>query len=97
MPSYKLSKKAFDDLIEIGKYTSKTWGISKRNAYLKQIDNCFTQLSDNPNVGSKCDYIAEGYRKFPQGSHMIYYKAKPKEDIEIIRILHKSMDVDSKF
>ena len=97
MPSCRLSKKAVADLVEIGKYTTEIWGKSQRDTYLKQIDECFTQLSENPNLGLKCDYIREGYRKFPQASHMIYYRLNSKNVIEIIRILHKSMDADSKF
>ncbi len=97
MSSYKLSKKAVEDLIAIGRYTMKIWGVSQRNIYLKKIDDCFIQLSENPNLGFKCDDIVKGYRKFPQGSHMIYYKLSTKDVVEIIRILHKSMDVDSRF
>jgi len=96
MSSYRLTKTAIADLVEIGRYTTKVWGRLQRNAYLKQIDDCFTQLSENPNLGFNCDYIAKGYRKFPQGSHLIFYKTSPAESIEIIRILHKSMDIDSK-
>ena len=97
MPSFRLSNKAVEDLIEIGKYTQEAWGVSQRNIYLKQLDDCFSNLSENPNLGFKCDYIAKGYRKFPQLSHMIYYKIAPGAVVEIIRILHKSMDADSKF
>ncbi len=97
MSSYKLSRKAVEDLIAIGRYTMKTWGKSQRNIYLKKIDDCFIQLSENPTLGFKCDHIAKGYRKFPQGSHVIFYKLSTKGVVEIIRILHKSMDIDSKF
>jgi len=97
MHSYRLSKKAFSDLIKIGKYTTKLWGKAQRDAYLKQISDCFTKLSENPNLGLKCDYVRKGYKKFPQGSHMIYYRLNSEKVIEIIRILHKSMDVNSKF
>jgi toxin ParE1/3/4 len=33
-----------------------------------------------------------GYRKFPEGSHIIFYKPGTTSVIEVIRILHKSMD-----
>ncbi len=74
MASFKITKKALDDLINLGKFTQNKWGISQRNVYLKQLDECFGKLSENPNIGTKCDYIKEGYFKFPQGSHMIFYK-----------------------
>ncbi|HAS8147395.1 type II toxin-antitoxin system RelE/ParE family toxin, partial [Vibrio vulnificus] len=37
------------------------------------------------------------YRKFPQGSHVIFYRQIGSQNIEIIRILHKSMDVNPIF
>lgn len=95
MSSYKVTKKAQADLIEIGRFTAKKWGVSQRNRYLKQLDNCFSQLSENPNLGIVCDFIANDYRKFPQGSHIVFYKQDSKGLVEIIRVLHKSMDVDS--
>ena len=95
MPNYRLSRKALSDLVEIGRYTERKWSVNQRNTYLKQIDNCFAELSDNPNLGVKCDYIKKGYRKFPQGSHIIFYRLNSDNILEIIRVLHKSMDVES--
>ncbi len=95
MPSYKLSRKALSDLLEIGRYTTRKWSIKQRNVYLKQIDDCFTELSENPNLGIKCDYIKKGYRKFPQGSHLIFYRLSSAGIVEIIRVLHKSMGIES--
>jgi toxin ParE1/3/4 len=97
MPTYKVTRKAQADLIEIGRYTTKEWGVTQRNTYLKELDNCFSQITENPELGMACDYIANGYRKFPQGSHLIFYKQNTKNIIEIIRVLHKSVDVVAKF
>lgn len=96
MPSFKVTRKAQVDLIAIGRYTEKEWGVSQRNHYLKQLDDCFFQLAANPELGSACDFILEGYRKFPQGNHLIFYKPVSDSIVEIIRVLHKSMDVESK-
>ena len=90
-----MSKKAKADLLGIGGITVKKWGVAKRNIYLKQFDKCFTQLSENPGLGVVCDYIKDGYRKFPQGSHLIFYKLSSSNVVEIIRILHQSMDEES--
>ena len=97
MPTYKVSRKARDDLLEIGRFTQKDWGTIKRNSYLKQLDDCFKQISENPELGINVEFIAHGYRKFPQGSHLIFYKLNDTDIVEIIRVLHKSMDVESKF
>lgn len=48
-----------------------------------------------PELGLSCDYIKEGYSKYPQSSHVIYYKQRKVDQILIVRILHKSMDVNS--
>ena len=50
-------------------------------------------MSENPDIGKGCDEIKDGYRKFPQGSHVIFYKQTDNQEILIVRILHKSMDV----
>jgi toxin ParE1/3/4 len=91
MPSFKLSAKAKIDLKKIAFFTEKRWGRVQRNAYLLQFDQCFHQLADNPAMGTTCDKVRTGYRQFPQGSHLIFYKISDKDIIEIIRILHKNM------
>ncbi|PIQ33283.1 MAG: plasmid stabilization protein ParE [Zetaproteobacteria bacterium CG02_land_8_20_14_3_00_50_9] len=97
MSAYKVTLKAQDDLISIGRHTQKEWGVAQRNFYLKQLDNCFSQIADNPALGMGCDLVATGYRKFPQASHIIFYKQNAKGTVEIIRVLHKSMDIESMF
>ena len=95
MNKFVLSSKAKTDLIKIAKFTQITWGLSQRNDYLKVLDNTFNLLADDPDLGINCDYIREGYSKYPQASHVIYYKENKNNQIFIVRILHKSMDVNS--
>jgi len=52
-------------------------------------------LAKSPELGKSCDDIMPDYRKFPQGSHIVFYKDGSSSKIEVIRILHKSMDVDT--
>lgn len=96
MTTFKLARKAYSDLVAIGRFTEKEWGKAQRNNYLKQIDECFSQIANNPDVGTSCDFIRTGYRKFPQANHLIFYRQDQDGIIEIIRVLHKSMDVESK-
>jgi len=97
MKPFALTVEAKEDLRKIAKYTEKRWGRDQRNFYTKQFDDGFHFLAETPSVGKKCDYIKVGYRKFPQGSHIIFYREGTKSKIKIIRILHKNMDVESKF
>ena len=91
MNLFEISRKAKSDLCSIAIFTEKQWGKAQRNLYIKQFDDIFHLLADNPDLGIQCNYIRSGYRKFPQGSHIIFYK-KSKSRILIIRILHKAMD-----
>tara|TARA_R110001583_G_scaffold19176_1_gene75405 strand:+ start:39577 stop:39870 length:294 start_codon:yes stop_codon:yes gene_type:complete len=94
MNKFVLSAKAKSDLIKIAKYTQLTWGQAQRNNYLKLLDNSFQLLADEPELGINCNYIREGCSKYPQSSHVIYYKAHKADQILIVRILHKSIDVN---
>ena len=93
MHKFALSAKAKSDLIKIAKYTQLTWGQAQRNSYLKILDSSLQLLADDPKIGINCDYIREGYSKYPQANHVIYYKVHKENQILIVRILHKSMDV----
>lgn len=53
-------------------------------------------IAHNPNIGTQCDDIKPGYRKFPKSDHIIFYRFSGTGGIEIVRILHKRMDVRSK-
>ena len=96
MKGFELTNEAKQDLRKIAIYTQRQWGREKRYLYIKQFDDEFYFLAESPSIGKKCDHIKTGYRKFPQGSHIIFYRESEKNNILIIRILHKNMDVESK-
>ena len=95
MSSFDLTKAARQDLKSIAKFTQERWGVRQRNTYLKEIDQVFRALAKNPVMGRACDEVREGYRKFPHGSHVIYYSEIESDPLLIVRILHVTMDVDS--
>lgn len=97
MTPFRLSAKAREDLKNIAMYTQKRWGRAQRNIYLQQFDDTFHVLASSPELGTNCDFIKRGYLKFPQGSHVIFYRNGPDSTIEIIRILHERMDVTLNF
>ncbi|MET0123844.1 MAG: type II toxin-antitoxin system RelE/ParE family toxin [Candidatus Thiodiazotropha sp. 6PLUC9] len=39
----------------IAVFSQKRWAKDQRNKYLKQLDDSFNQLAENPNLGSACD------------------------------------------
>ncbi|WP_158174780.1 type II toxin-antitoxin system RelE/ParE family toxin [Grimontia hollisae] len=97
MKPFNLTVAAKTDLRGIALFTQRRWGKEQRNVYLKQFDDSFWLLAENPDIGKSCDEIREGYRKFSQGSHVIFYLQTGRQQIRVIRILHKSMDVNPIF
>jgi toxin ParE1/3/4 len=49
-----------------------------------------------PSLGRACDDIRPGYRRYAEGSHIIFYR-EVRSDIEIVRVLHGRMDPDRHF
>jgi toxin ParE1/3/4 len=96
MKPFVLTNAAKSDLKKVAKYTQEKWGKNQRNFYIKQFDDTFHMLADTPLAGRSCDNIRASYKKFPIGSHIIFYIEAESSKIKIIRILHKRMDVELK-
>ena len=95
MSRFDLTRSAQADLKSIARFTQERWGIRQRNTYLKEIDQVFRTIAKNPMMGHECDEVREGYRKFPHGGHIIYYKQSGDDLLLVVRILHVAMDVDA--
>jgi toxin ParE1/3/4 len=50
MATFRLTRKAREDLKSIARYTQKTWGVAQRNKYLTQLDERFAVLADAPTL-----------------------------------------------
>jgi len=87
---FRLTQRAQDDLLQIGRYTQQHWGVSQRNQYLLSFDTCFRRIAENPSCGRASDDIRSGYRQLPLGSHVIFYHQVSDGWIDVVRILHKN-------
>jgi toxin ParE1/3/4 len=97
MPAFTLSNMAKADLKGIAKFTQNRWGHDQRNLYLQMLDISFQQLAVNPLKGKDCSEIRIGYRKLNTGSHVIFYRQTHIDMIEIVRVLHGHMDIETHF
>jgi toxin ParE1/3/4 len=91
---YILTKEAESDLEKIWIYTFENWSIEQADRYLNLLLNEFDYLCIKPNSGIDLGKIRKDYWRTKVNSHFIFYKIK-RNEIEIIRILHEMMDVDS--
>jgi toxin ParE1/3/4 len=92
-----LTKLARLDLKSIAKYTEKEHGKDQRNKYLKKIDKIFSLIVENPNLGTSCFHIRDGYYKYPIGKHIIFYRKITESNIEVVRVLHNRVYIETKF
>jgi len=93
---FRLSEAADSDLRKIAEETLERWGKDQRDGYLTEMFQAFEWLAETPDIAMQLDGLRKGYRKFPQGSHIIFFRRSATHSIEIVRVLHKRMDVDAK-
>lgn len=94
---YKISQEANQDIEDIWLYTYENWSPEQADRYFNQIIDEIEYLAEYPESGKDCDQIRKGYFRSRIKSHFIFYKInRKKEVIEIIRILHERMDIESR-
>lgn len=89
----RLSPQARIDLDNIWQYSVQNWNVAQAEKYLGILDATMKILSEQPGLGRSIEDIRKGYFKFPSASHLLIYRIT-SEHIDIIRILHKSSDVE---
>ena len=88
-----LRPRALRDLEDIWDYTIANWGARQAESYVRQVNEAFEALAENPNLGRSCEQVRAGYRKYLVGSHIVFYR-KVGDAVEVVRILHARMDVN---
>lgn len=91
MNRYVVSPRAQADIVEIWDYTAERWGIDQAELYLRRIQTSIEAAAAEPKLGTSCDHIRTGYRKYPAGSHVLFYRTLD-DGIDVVRILHARMD-----
>jgi len=95
--NYNISNEASLDLEEIWLYTFEHWSIEQADKYYNQLLNEIEYISKNPKSGKDFSNFRKGYFRAKVNSHLIFYRInQSKNFVEIIRVLHQSMDIQSK-
>jgi toxin ParE1/3/4 len=89
---HRLSPLAEADLEEIWLYTFHQWSLEQANAYYRRIAAAIEGLASGSKIGQRTD-VRDGYWKYKVGMHVVYFQCSD-ERLDVIRILHGSMDVD---
>ena len=94
---YEISEKAFEDIENIWLYTVETWSVERADRYYNLIFDEIEFIAENPLLGRDYSHVRKNYRSIRVQSHFIFYRYRKEEKIvEIIRILHQSMDIEER-
>ncbi len=89
------SDKARSDLRRIYAYLSVR-NTPAADTLLRRINEKFVSLSRFPFIGRPRPIFGSGLRGVLAGSYIIFYIAD-SDQIEIVRVIHGSMDIDEEF
>jgi toxin ParE1/3/4 len=90
---YVLTRRARRDLSEIWDYSATQWGTAQTDRYIRLIATACAALATGRAKGRSAEAIRPGYFRQTVGSHVLFYRARKRGGIEIVRILHQRMDV----
>lgn len=97
----RLGRQAEQDYGQILRWTVRTFGVEQSHIYAKTISLAMQALADGPDIaGSNLrEDIAQGIRILHvarmgrKGRHFIVFRAGPGRTIDVLRLLHDSMDL----
>ena len=92
MTVFHVTPRAVRDLDAIADWTLRHWGADRMEQYLRSLNDRFQWLALHPVAGRTRGDVADGYRSFPEGQHVVFYVIQT-DGIAIIGIPHQVMDV----
>ncbi|PVZ86628.1 type II toxin-antitoxin system RelE/ParE family toxin [Serratia sp. S1B] len=88
--SYRLTRDAQSDLIEIHRFTMVQWGTVQSKKYLSGLRQTMRLLAATPSMGKNRPEVQKSVFSFPYVSHVIYY-IEHEQQVVVFAVLHKNM------
>lgn len=96
MAHYRITRLAQSDIQNIWNYTAEQWSYDQAEKYIDGLFLCFDAIASGAMQGRSVDFIRQGYKKAAYGRHMVFFRIGTDQVTEIIRVLHSSMDIESR-
>ncbi|MBV6647807.1 MAG: type II toxin-antitoxin system RelE/ParE family toxin [Cyclobacteriaceae bacterium] len=96
MGNYQLTNLAVQDLSDIWNYTFDNWSEQQADFYHQQLVNGFEAIGSNIDIGRNYNEIKNDLFGYKVNRHIIFYRLKSNEPVEITRILHERMDLKNR-
>ncbi len=92
---YEITQKARNDLIGIWEYTYENWSHQQADKYYEILIEKIEEITSRPHIGKNYERIKVGLRGVKVKSHIVFYRIE-NDTVEIIRVLHKRMDLENR-
>ena len=96
MSAYIISKKAVEDINNIWIYPVENWSVAQADRYYNLIYDEIEYIVNNFDMARDCGKIRKSYKYSKVKSHLIFFKKDKMNEIEVVRVLHEKMDVESR-
>ena len=94
MPRFFLTLEAQADFDGIGSYTANRWGLRQAEKYLTDLDDTFHQLAKESGLGRDRHDLRPELLAYPCNKHMLFFRRDAVGNVQVLRILHQSMDFE---
>ena len=91
--TYRLTRRARVDVLDIWRYIARD-SEPVADRFIDLLAHHFLLLGDNPRVGRRRDELRLGYRSFPVGAYLIFYRIM-EPGIRILHVVHGSRDIEA--
>ena len=95
MPKVILRQEAINDLTDICNYTINKWSERQADKYYETIKSACKEIGNDPTIGRIYAEVSKNLLGFKSGKHILVYHLVSEDELEIIRILHESMDLEN--
>jgi toxin ParE1/3/4 len=92
MSSYRLTKSAETDLLEIWLSIAQD-DLAAADRVAGSLTEAFGLLATQPKMGRARPELSSKLRSFPKDRYIIFYRLAP-DALEIVRVLHSSRDTE---
>jgi len=97
MSDWELSDKAKEQFRDIYWDTVYDRGKEQAERYILELEELFDNLAFNPRMGLKREFCPPEYMYFPKGKHNIFFAEKDDGVIEILEVVHSSVELETYF
>jgi toxin ParE1/3/4 len=88
--TYRLTRRARRDALNIWRYIAQD-NEQAADRFIDLLTHHFRLLGDVPYAGRRRDEIRPGYRSFPLGEYLIFYRIM-EPGVRIMHVVHGRMD-----